>query len=292
MGSTLVCMGDFSGAVAHFEQSINLPNAPRPSAIFTITQTKAVAFGVLAQALCCLGYPDRARQLSREAQAQARRETPFTLVLVLAADSELQQLLRDGQRGLQQADAAMAYAIEKGTLSQLGRIAGLRASALIESGQVEECIAIANQTLGMSQAAGVGLLAAAFCALAAAYAKLIRPAEGLEAVRKGIDLMQRTGERQYAAELFRLRGELELLADRDAFEAAETSVRQAIEIARAQSAKWWELRATTSLARLLRNTNRRDDARAMLAEIYNWFTEGFDTADLKDAKGLLGELNA
>jgi len=73
---------------------------------------------------------------------------------------------------------------------------------------------------------------------------------------------------------------------------AETSFRKAIEIARSQSAKWWELRATTSLARLLLDTIRQDEAHAMLAEIYNWFTEGFDTADLKDAKALLDELSA
>ena len=72
----------------------------------------------------------------------------------------------------------------------------------------------------------------------------------------------------------------------------EACYRKAIEVARRQSAKWWELRATTNVARLLRDTNRRDEARAMLTDIYNWFTEGFDTADLKDAKVLLDELSA
>jgi predicted ATPase len=73
---------------------------------------------------------------------------------------------------------------------------------------------------------------------------------------------------------------------------AEQYFRKAIEVARNQEAKFWELRATTSLARLLRDTNRRDEARAMLADIYNWFSEGFDTADLTDAKALLEELRA
>jgi predicted ATPase len=73
---------------------------------------------------------------------------------------------------------------------------------------------------------------------------------------------------------------------------AEVCFRKAIEIAREQSAKWWELRATVNLARLLRDTNRRVEARAMLTDIYNWFTEGFDTADLKDAKRLLDELSS
>ena len=82
------------------------------------------------------------------------------------------------------------------------------------------------------------------------------------------------------------------MRDSSAKAEAEACFRKAIEIARGQSAKWWELRATVSLARLLGDAGRRDEARAMLAEIYSWFTEGFDTADLKDAKALLEELGA
>ncbi len=89
--------------------------------------------------------------------------------------------------------------------------------------------------------------------------------------------------------MLRIKGELLLTCDSPA--EAEDCFRRALEVARAQEAKWWELRATTSLARLLRDTNRRDEARAMLAEIYDWFAEGFDLPDLKDAKALLDELN-
>ena len=83
-----------------------------------------------------------------------------------------------------------------------------------------------------------------------------------------------------------------MIRDSSATAEAETCFRKAIDIARGQSAKWWELRATVSLARLLRDAGRRDEARAMLAEVYNWFTEGFDTADLKDAKALFDELKS
>jgi predicted ATPase len=110
-------------------------------------------------------------------------------------------------------------------------------------------------------------------------------------LRRAQDLMDQTGERHWAADLCRLRGELLLLGTPPAMDGAEASLRQAIEVAHRQSAKWWELRATTSLARLLRETDRPDAGRVILAEIYNWFTEGFDTADLKDAKALLDELN-
>jgi predicted ATPase len=94
------------------------------------------------------------------------------------------------------------------------------------------------------------------------------------------------------AELHRLKGAATLGRNPSATADAENCFRKAIEVACSQSARWWELRATVSMARLLRDTNRRDEARTMLAEIYNWFTEGFDTADLKDAKALLDELTA
>jgi predicted ATPase len=104
--------------------------------------------------------------------------------------------------------------------------------------------------------------------------------------------IERTGEKMHQAEILRLKGEVLLMHDTKSAAEAEACFRVALDVARTQEAKWWELRATTDLARLLRQTNRRDEARATLAEIYNWFTEGFDTADLKDAKALLEELSA
>ncbi|MGB6553033.1 MAG: hypothetical protein WBE78_06035 [Candidatus Binataceae bacterium] len=100
----------------------------------------------------------------------------------------------------------------------------------------------------------------------------------------------RTGQRWEEAEIFRVKGEM-LLMQSDAT-GGEQCLRNAVEVARGQNAKLLELRATASLARLLDRTGRRDEARAMLAEIYNWFTEGFDTADLKDASALLDELSS
>jgi predicted ATPase len=92
--------------------------------------------------------------------------------------------------------------------------------------------------------------------------------------------------------MLRLKGEMQLMRKPQASAEAEKCFRASLDVARKQDAKWWELRATTSLARLLARTDRRDEARPLLAEIYNWFREGFDTADLKDAKALLDELSA
>jgi predicted ATPase len=116
--------------------------------------------------------------------------------------------------------------------------------------------------------------------------------DGLGALTEALAAADEQENRHCEAEINRLKGEL-LLKQHDSNGAeAQSCFERAIEIARKQSAKSWELRATTSLARLLVKQGRRDDARAMLTEIYGWFTEGFDTADLKDAKSLLDELGA
>jgi predicted ATPase len=104
--------------------------------------------------------------------------------------------------------------------------------------------------------------------------------------------IERTGEKREQAEMLRLKGELLLTRNGGATEQAEACFRAALEVARAQEAKWWELGTTVSLARLLRDTNRRDEARAMLAEIYNWFTDGLDLPDLTEAKALLDNLRS
>ena len=131
-----------------------------------------------------------------------------------------------------------------------------------------------------------------FALLAEAYLKVGRMEEALNALNESFATLQKTGERFYESELYRLKGELLLAQDAANAAQAEQSFRTAIEISRRQKAKSWELRATMSLARLLDKQGRRDEARAMLADIYGWFTEGFDTADLKNAKALLDKLSA
>jgi predicted ATPase len=123
-----------------------------------------------------------------------------------------------------------------------------------------------------------------------AYLKRGQTDEAAKVLAEALELVENTGQRYQEARLHRLKGELLLMRD-GACDQAEQSFRTAIRIAQSQSAKSLELLAMTSLARLLRDTGRRDEARAMLAEIYGWFTEGFDTADLKDAKALLDQLS-
>ena len=117
----------------------------------------------------------------------------------------------------------------------------------------------------------------------------IQAAERL--IKDTLKTLTLTKESWYEPEAYRIAAQVILKRPGGDPIAAETYLRRAIEIARGQAAKWWELRATMSLARLLCDTNRRDEARTMLAEIYNWFTEGFDTRDLQEAKQLLDELD-
>ena len=128
--------------------------------------------------------------------------------------------------------------------------------------------------------------------LAQAYLHVGRAEQALVTVGEELARTKDSGAYLEAAELHRLKGEATLMRQFSAYSEAEACFRKAIELAQGESAKWWELRATVSLCRLLRDTNRVDEAHVMLAEIYNWFTEGFDTADLKDAKALLDELGA
>jgi predicted ATPase len=128
--------------------------------------------------------------------------------------------------------------------------------------------------------------------LAEGYRDAGRVGEALRTVIDALAVVEVQEERYYEPEIHRLKGELLLKQDDSNVAEAYGCFHHAIEIAREQSAKSWELRATISLARLLALQARREEARTMLAEIYHWFTEGFDTADLKDAKELLDELGA
>jgi len=290
LAQTFLHMGEFTDAVKHCREAEAVPHMLTELGGRRQADAAIVTKFVLAQSLCCLGFPDQARQIERNALSEARNVTTCYLrAAAMAADAGFQQVLGDARGSLEQTDAGMSYAAEKGVMSQLGRMTPIRAGALVKTGSIEEGITMLRETIARSKAR-LGLVRA-HCSLAEAYQATGKPHEGLETLRRAQDLMDQTGERHWAADLFRLRGELLLQGTPAATVEAEASFHEAMEVARHQSAKWYELRVTASLARLLRDTNRRDEARAMLAEIYNWFTEGFDTADLKDAKALLEDLN-
>jgi len=162
---------------------------------------------------------------------------------------------------------------------------------MAERGRNEDAIAQVQKGLAALRAAGAEVERPQdLSLLAEAYMKTGRFDDGLSALTEALAVADEREARVYEAETHRLKGELLLKQDGSNVADAQSCFQRSIEIARKQSAKSWELRATTSLARLLAKLGKRDKARTMLADIYAWFTEGFDTADLKDAKALLDEL--
>jgi len=191
------------------------------------------------------------------------------------------------------ADEARRLATEHGFLYWSALGSTYHGSAQAALGRTEEGIAETLAGIDSYRATGSALGAAALVVgLVSSYLKAGREDEALRAAEQALRANAQTGARMSEAELYRLKGEA-LLAGGAPFEAqAQACFEQAIMVAREQEARSWELRATTSFARLLRNKGRRDEACAMLANIYGWFTEGFETPDLMDAKALLDQLNA
>ncbi len=184
----------------------------------------------------------------------------------------------------------MRLSNEKGFPGWLGAGHRFRGEALAMLGQVQEGMAQLREGMAAAQSRGARCyLSGRLGSLAEAQAKAGQPGEGLTTLAEALAQVETTDERYCEAELHRLKGELLLMQGDEA--EAEASFHKAIEVARRQQAKSWELRATVSLARLWQEQGRMDEARQMLAEIYGWFTEGFDTPDLQEARALLEELD-
>ena len=183
----------------------------------------------------------------------------------------------------------MRLAKEKGFAGWLATGTCYRGEALAMLGQFQEGIAQMREGMMAGQTIGVRMyLPGSLYTLAEAQAKAGQLEEGLDTLDEALALVEQTDERHWEAELHRVQGELLLMQGDEA--EAEASLHKAIEVARDQSAKSWELRATTSLARLWQKQGKQEEARRVLAEIYGWFTEGFDTRDLQEAEALLAEL--
>jgi DNA-binding winged helix-turn-helix (wHTH) protein/tetratricopeptide (TPR) repeat protein len=279
-------LGQPEAARAHGEESLAVPG---PEDQFGPTFPRfASAFPALSYSLWLLGFPDRARTVADDAISKARAlGNPLALILILTQGWN--RFLRDAVRTREQAEAAIAIGSEHGIRSGELTAIGRRGWSLVLEGRANEGLDDIRRALEGREKFGTSD-PSVIAMLVEAHLEMKQPAAGLQALEEAFCLVEPTGQRMYEPELYRLKGELLLLQGRSNAAQAEQSFRTAIEIARAQSAKSWELRATTSLARLLAKHHKRKEARAMLAEIYDWFTEGFDTADLKDAKVLLNEL--
>jgi class 3 adenylate cyclase/predicted ATPase len=292
LGVTLFFLGEFLTSWSHLKQCTDLYDPRRHKAFHTVGHPVVACSSYMALVLWLLGYPERARQKSEEALALAQASThPFSMAYALNFAGWLRQLLLEGQTTQEMAEVARTLAAEQGFPFWEAQGTILLGRALFQQAQGEEGIACMRRGLSAYQATGAELLRPTFLALLVeAYEKGGRIDEGLDTLTKALELVNRHQERLWEAELHRLRGDLlqSLSGERQA--EAEACFRQALEIARRQQAKSLELRAVMSLGRLWQRRGEQNAAHRLLAEVYGWFTEGFDTADLRAAKTLLEEL--
>jgi predicted ATPase len=261
----------------------------------------------LAMVLWLLGYLDQALQQSHEALVLAQEHGhSFNLAAALILTAVLHQYRREGQAVQERAEAAIALATDQGFSH--GAVIGtiLRGWALAEQGQGAEGVAQIRQGLAAYQATGTVLVHSYLLALLAeAYSTVGQCEEGVHVLAEALTLVNHRGERWWETELYRHKGELLLVQKGERMKGgprlmphaktvskAESCFHHALAIARRQKAKSLELRAALSLSRLWQQQGKRDAAHALLAESYGWFTEGFDTVDLKEAKALLDTLSS
>jgi predicted ATPase len=294
VGMPLFHQGQFARALQHLQQNIELYDpSTHGSLAYAVGLDRGVAArGYAAWCHVCLGHPDRALALSEEAVALAKRlEHPISLADALFFAESVHFERGDLDRGRERAEELAGLAEQLGFPWYLGVGKFYRGFARVESGEAEAGIAEMQQ--GMGELAGMGSELGApqiLCVLAECLRKVGRHAEALGTLELGLAQAEQQGEHNYDAELRRLRAEIRLDADGNAVEEAEALFGQALEIARRQEAKTFELRAATSLARLWQRQGKGDAARTLLTPLYAWFTEGFATRDLIEAKALLDEL--
>jgi predicted ATPase len=253
-------------------------------------------------ALWLLGYPEQALQQVSQAFAVAQElSSPFNRAFALGFAAWLHQFRREGVQAQERAETAIELSTEHGLPFWTAFARSLRGWAVAELGQKEQGILQLQQGLADYRAIGTVTLTPYHCTLLAeTYGKKGQTEDGLVQLAEALTAAQSHEEGWWIAEVYRLKGELLLTQKgsrpqaegcREKTEEAEECFLKALEIARKQQAKSLELRAVMSLARLWQSQGKQDDARQRLAEIYGWFTEGFDTKDLQEAKVLLAELS-
>ena len=304
LGVVSLYAGDLEAALDHLERGIELYDSdehrPIRSPAFRLVPPGVTCALHAASTLWMLGYPDRAAARARKALVLARElDDPFSLSYACHLASGLHQWRREHQAVQELEDEALAHDREHGFGLLLAAGVIQRGWLLAERGQGEEGLARMREGLARYREIGAMVLVPLFLALvAAAHHKLGRPAEGLSALTEALTAAHQCGQHYWEAELHRLAGVLTLQAEaspgRDAgargASDAEWHFLQAIEIARRQRARSLELRAAASLSRLWAENGNVKEAQALLSGVYAWFTEGFDTADLSEAKLLLEEL--
>jgi predicted ATPase len=284
--------GRFPSSRSHLEAALALYDPISHSSLVQQTgiHPQVVSRAYLDIVLFCLGFPDRASAGSNAALAEARRlRHPPSLAGSLAFAATLLALAEDNAALNESADQLVAVTTEQGFPAWRARGMIYRGRVKVANGDVTEGISLLRSGLTAYRASGAEGWMSHYTALLARACEIAgQIEEALAQLDDALQMAERTGERWFAAELYRHRGQLLLRQGHS--EAAEELYRRALSIAEKQEAKLWELRAAASLARLRRDEGRQAEARDILAPVYGWFTEGFGTPDLKETKALLDEL--
>ena len=293
--ANLSALGELTTARLHVEQGFRLYDPQKH-------RQHAFLYGGHDPGVCCafhaadllwqLGYPDQALQKSRESVRIARELAhSSTLSFALSFAAWFHQFRGDRQAVKAHVEEHIALATEHGSFAGRANTEFLRGWLLAEEGDAEAGINQMSKNLVNQQGGRVSpKFAHSAVLMAEALGKSARTSEAINVLTEAIATSQRGGGRYYDTELHRVKGELLVTQAIPDEQQAEGCFRRAVEVARGQSAKSLELRAAMSLSRLWQRQGKKAEARQLLAEIYGWFTEGFDTADLKAAQTLLEEL--
>ncbi len=289
-GRDLLIAGDFASSRSHFEEVLALYDPISHGSLLhqTGSDPRAVSQGYLGIALFCLGFPEQALARSNTAIAEALAHPP-TLTVSLAQSARLLSLTGDNAALDERATQLIAVATEQGF--PLYRVLGTiyRGWVKVNTGDLPAGISLLRSGSNAYRATGAQTRICYHAALLARACEIEgQVEEALDHLDDALQLAEAIGERWFMAEVYRNKGELMIgQGDRG---AAEEFYRKALEIAEKQEAKLWKLRAATSLARLYCDRGHRSEAHDLLAPVYAWFTEGFDTLDLRGAKALLDDL--
>jgi class 3 adenylate cyclase/predicted ATPase len=294
MGISLLCTGDIAAARAHQEEGIALynPAEHRPLAVRFGQDARVVMWFYRAIALWLLGYPDAALADTNRAFADARAiGQAGTLMFALLHGSMVDILCGDYAATNAATDELAALAEQKGASFWKALGISIQGCVFAVTGKAADAVAMITSGIAELRSTGATLWVPGFLSyLATAYAQLGQFDDAWRCIGEAMSAVETTKERWYEAEVYRIAGEIALMAPQRDTAKAQAYFEHALAIARAQQAKSWELRAAVSMARLKRDRGERDEARRLLAPVYGWFTEGFDTLDLKEAKALLDAL--
>ena len=296
LGNVLWSCGELARAFRHLERAWALYPLQFDPALRTLQDLGGIVQIQSALAVWALGYVDQALARSAEALRHARQHAqPFSLAWVLSGTAVLHQYRGEAHATQERADEVERLATEQGFPYWHASATLLRGWACSVRGHGATGVTLMQQGLEAYRTTGALIHMPYFLALLAeGYAYSGQVQDGLYCMAEALTAMATTGVRVHEADLYRRHGELLMAPQAPAprTAGAESRFRQALTFARRQQAKSYELRAATSLAHLWQQQGKRSEARELLAPVYGWFTEGFDTADLKDAAALLEELSA